>query len=43
MVLHLPGFTHDHSHADQVGRVVALSVATVKIVDGLAALPLLRE
>ena len=35
MALHLPGFTHDHSHADLVGRVVVVSVETVAIVDGL--------
>ena len=40
--LHLPGFTHDHSHADLVGRVVVVSVDTVAIVDGLAGLPLLE-
>ncbi len=40
MALHLPGFTHDHSHADLVGRVVVVSVETVAIVDGLAGLPL---
>ena len=34
MALHLPGFTHDHSHADLVGRVVVVSVETVAIVDG---------
>ncbi len=33
--------SHDHSHADLVGRVVAVSVETVAIVDGLARLPLL--
>ena len=41
--LHLPGFTHDHSHADLVGRVGAVSVETVAIVDGLAGLPLAKE
>ena len=40
--LHLPGFTHDHSHADLVGRVVAVSVETVAIVDGLAGLSLAK-
>ena len=43
MALHLPGFTHDHSHADLVGRVVAVSVETVAIVDGLAGLSLAEE
>ncbi len=38
----LPGFTHDHSHADLVGRVVAVSVETVRIVDGLAGLSLAK-
>jgi len=42
MALHLPGFTRDHSHADLVGRVVAVNVETVKIVDGLAGLKLLE-
>ena len=43
MALHLPGFTHDHSHADLVGRVVVVSVETVAIVDGLAGLGLAEE
>ena len=42
MALHLPGFTRDHSHAVLVGRVVAVSVEAVKIVDGLAGLRLLE-
>ena len=43
MALHLPGFTRDHSPADLVGRVVAVSVETVTIVDGLAGLPLQKQ
>ena len=42
MALHLPGFTRDHSPADLVGRVVAVSVESVAIVDGLAGLSLVE-